>query len=94
MPRTRNISIGVPAELHALYAELGLAPRRRILAEIRTLLQDRLLSGERGGVEQRSGVRQSVSAVPPVSDDVSGERVTGRGQEGGTGLPVALPPGW
>lgn len=92
MARTRNISIGLSAELHARYAELGLAGRRAVLAEVRMLLASRLQgAGSAGGKEggAAAAARHAVSATAPAP---------GRDESGQEGFPqeagLTLPLGW
>lgn len=63
MARTRNISIGVTADLHARYCALGLIERRRLLQEIRAVMERRLAGGEGGRGVGLSG------AGPPTGED-------------------------
>jgi hypothetical protein len=95
MVRTRNISIGVPADLHARYAGLGLAARRAVLAEIRRLLENRLQPAaplECGG---DTLARTSQEMQLPQSGVTKEEGTAPRiGMPGDVGAPVALPAGW
>lgn len=94
MPRTRNISIGVSPELHAMYAGLGLPDRRRLLEDVRALLRSHFQPGalsrnEAGG---RDGETGQVGRV-----DLDQVRVSDFGlpeRESAATIPVSLPAGW
>ena len=91
MARTRNISIGVPAELHARYADLEMTARRAVLAEVRRVLERRLMLG----VPTASDTPLCMTAVRACSapgHDPTAEPSTAKPSD--DGLHVVLPNGW
>jgi hypothetical protein len=94
MGRTRNISVGVPAALHARYAALGMAARRAVLADVRALLESRLQAGVIG-VGQADVETAAHGGLPssPAGLNTEAEPAQG-GMLADGGAAVALPSGW
>ena len=92
MARTRNISIGVSAALHARYADLGMAARRAVLTEIRMVLERRLVAGWSASETDLADCPVRVLALKP-----KGHEGQGTGFAHGTAeddQSVTLPNGW
>ncbi len=95
MVRTRNISIGVPTDLHARYAALGMAARRAVLAEIRRLLEDRLQPAAPLECLGNASACTTPGMMLPQPDLKKEEGTALRvGLLGDVGAPVALPLEW
>ena len=90
MARTRNISIGVSAELHARYADLGMAARRALLAEVRRVLERCLVAGAPATDLSDGPVR--AQALEPKGCEGQGTG-SARGTAGDD-QSVTLPDGW
>jgi hypothetical protein len=91
MARTRNISIGVPAELHARYAELGMAARRAVLAEVRRVLERRLLLGVPTEPHTSLCMTAARACSAPGHDPAAASSTAKPTDDG---LHVVLPNGW
>lgn len=91
MARTRNISIGVPAELHARYADLGMAARRAVLAEARRVLERRLLLGVPTEPDTPLCMTTARECSAP-SHDAAAAPSTAEPRD--DGMHVVLPNGW
>lgn len=94
MPRTRNISVGVPPELHAMYAGLGLPERRQLLEEIRSLLNSRLLCRSPVQSEAGAGDGGAGRSAEGRSDVVQVSDLDGLHPDSVAAAPVPLPLGW
>ena len=92
MARTRNISIGVPAELHARYADLGMAARRAVLAEVRRVLERRLVAGWSATETDLPDGPVRAQALEPKGHEVQGTALARGTAEGDQS--VTLPNGW
>ncbi len=94
MARTRNISIGVSAALHARYSDLGMTARRAVLAEIRMVLEHRLLTEPTSAKAGGASMRTSSETLHPgfeVNESAAAPRVSTQGY---VEAPIALPQGW
>ena len=91
MALTRNISIGVSAELHARYADLGMTARRAVLAEVRQVLERRLLLGVPTGPDTPLCMTAARACSAPRHDPAAASSTAKPSDDG---LHVVLPNGW